>query len=143
MSEIVVDLASAIICFMSTCHPALVGDKTPIGAFSLTHYAVSEPQYGGDILSFAETDDYIFAIHRVIDVKGQRRKDRLQSNDSAQRINVTSGCINVSPEVYKLLLECCTNFSLVIRKINKDYNSLDEQSWEKQQDQPPEPQPVQ
>lgn len=113
--DILVDVAAALICFAATCHPALVGVETPRGEFQLTHYTTPDPGYGGDILSFKETSNDLYAIHRVIDVPGQQRLARLKSPDAERRNTITGGCINVEPVVYEELVKCCYASKLVIR----------------------------
>lgn len=113
---VVVDLTLATICFLGQCYPALVGPSTPKGEFSLTHQLVSSPGYGGDVLKFQEDSKYITAIHRVWTLRPhQRRLERLKSSDANMRKSVTDGCINVMPEVYDKLVDCCSNSSLVIK----------------------------
>ncbi len=113
--DVVVDIAAAIICFAATCHPVLVGAETPRGEFQLIHYSTTDRGYGGDILSFKETDDALYAIHRVIDVRGQRRPARLKSGSAKQRNRITGGCINVEPGVFDDLVKCCYGSKLVIK----------------------------
>ncbi len=97
------------------CHPVLVGVETPRGEFQLTHYTTPDPGYGGDILSFKETGDALYAIHRVIDVPGQQRLVRIKSTQVKRRTRITGGCINVEPEVYDELVRCCYRSKLVIK----------------------------
>jgi hypothetical protein len=113
--EVIVELAAAIICFATTCHPILVGAETPLGEFQLTHYSTSARGYGGDLLAFKETNKHLFAIHRVIDVPGQERLDRLKSPAVKRRSRITGGCINVEPTVYDELVKCCYASKLVIK----------------------------
>jgi hypothetical protein len=113
--DVFVDVAAAIICFAATCHPVLVGAGTPRGEFQLTHYTISAPRYGGDILSFKETSNDLYAIHRVIDVPGQQRLARLKSPDAKRRNMITGGCVNVEPPVYEELVKCCSASKLVIK----------------------------
>ncbi len=63
--DITVDIGAALICFMSTCYPALVGKDTPAGEYQLTHYTTTVPGYGGNLLVFKENAKYVWAIHRV------------------------------------------------------------------------------
>ena len=112
LPEVVVDVAAAIICFAATCHPVLVGNETPRGEFHLTHYSTKLRGYGGDLLAFKETDKYLYAIHRVIDVPGQQRLARLKNPDAKNRIAVTGGCINLEPGVYQELVKCCCGSKL-------------------------------
>jgi hypothetical protein len=113
--EVIVDIAAALICFAATCYPALVGVDTPRGEFQLTHYTTPDPGYGGDILSFKETKDHLYCIHRVIDVRGQQRLARLKSPDAKRRNKITGGCVNVDPGVYEELAKCCYASKLIIK----------------------------
>jgi hypothetical protein len=113
--EVLVDLAAAIICFASSCHPVLVGPETPRGEFQLTHYSTPIAIYKGDFLSFKETSDALYTIHRVVNVRGQERLARLKSPDPKRRIGITGGCVNVEPAVYEELVKCCSASKLVIK----------------------------
>lgn len=117
---IVVDLALATICFLqgtdAVCHNALVGPATPRGEFSLIQRMTKDPGYGGDVLQFDEDAKQVYAIHRVWTLKPeQKRLERLASPDPKQRNSITNGCINVSPEVYQQLLDCCIDHKLVVK----------------------------
>ena len=110
-------LAKALICFSGTCYPALVGSNTLPGEYPINKRYVLSEGYGGDVLQYRETDDMVYAIHRVWTLKPeQRRRERLQSDSPAMRRNVTNGCINVTEEVYEKLLDCCSNGTLVIKE---------------------------
>jgi hypothetical protein len=113
--DVIVDVAAAIICFASTCHPALVGKDTPKGEFQLTHYSTKDPGYGGDILVFKETETELFAIHRVLDLPGQQRLARLRSPYAEHRITITAGCVNIDPVVYEELVNCCYKSKVIIK----------------------------
>jgi hypothetical protein len=115
MSTVIVHLASALICFASQCYPALVGPKTPVGTFTLQHRKTTAPGYGGDVLAFAQDDAGVFAIHRVWLLRPQQRRlQRLQGADAEQRKSVTDGCINVMPEVYEKLIDCCSRAQVIV-----------------------------
>lgn len=102
---VVVFLASAMLCIGNQCYPALVGKDTPVGEYPLIRRFVQASGYGGDVMQFAEAPDGIMAIHRVwLRRPAERRLQRLASNDPSQRRAVTSGCINVMPEVYEALV---------------------------------------
>ena len=62
---VIVSLTMASICFMGSCYPALVGNNTPVGTFSLSQQQVLEPGYGGDVLVYQESSTSLWAIHRV------------------------------------------------------------------------------
>ena len=112
---IVVDIALAIICFSGTCHNALIGTKTPKGEYNMMHVYTEDPGYGGDVLVFKDTPEKFYALHRVWLLKpAQKRAQRLKSNDPKERV-ITSGCVNVSPEVYEEIVKCCSDQKLVIK----------------------------
>lgn len=113
--DVVVDVAAALICFASQCYPALVGDDTPRGQFALTPYTIQDPRYGGDLLVFKHGDGAVYAVHRVIDVPGQQRLARLRSPYAPHRITITAGCVNVDPEVYAKLYDCCSRGTIEIK----------------------------
>lgn len=105
-----------MICFQEMCYPALVGNKTPIGEFTLSHRSTVIPGYGGDILQFHEDKTTIYAVHRVLTTNPkQQREKRLRSKNPKDR-KITNGCVNVDPEVYKLLTECCVDSKISIIK---------------------------
>lgn len=114
---ITVSIASALICFLGSCYPALIGKNTPTGEFSVTQYSIDSPGYGGDLLVFTVKGSQIFAIHRVLDIPGQNRLGRLNSKDPKNRV-ITDGCVNVDPEVYRTLVDCCKGASLLISEKN-------------------------
>lgn len=112
LETVVVDIGAAIICFMSTCYPALVGTSTPTGEFQLTHYSTELKGYGGDLLVFQELDSSVFAIHRLLNI--QNRSERIKSQNPADHV-ITAGCINLDPTVYDLLVDCCSDSKVVIK----------------------------
>jgi hypothetical protein len=119
--SILVTLSLATICFTykgnNECHPALVGKNasTPVGEYTVARKRTKAPGYGGDILQFHETRDDVYAIHRVWLLKPeQRRMQRLKGNIIDDRY-VSAGCINVEPEVYTKLIDCCSNDRLTIK----------------------------
>ena len=113
--DVFVDIAFATICFASSCYPVLVGVETPRGEFQLQHYSTLTPGYGGDLLVFKDTGDSVFAIHRVLDIPGEQRIARLRSPYPRHRTMVTAGCVNVDPETYKLLMDCCYSSKVIIK----------------------------
>lgn len=114
--DVIVDVAAALICFASTCYPALVGNDTPKGEFQLTEYSTEEPGYGGNILAFKiDSQGQVYAIHRVLDIPNQQRLSRLRSPYAEHRITVTAGCVNVDPEVFDKLVDCCYNSKVIIK----------------------------
>jgi hypothetical protein len=113
--DVLVDIAAALICFSSTCYPVLVGKDTPTGQFQFTNYSTKEPGYGGNILLFKRENNMLFAVHRVLDLPGQQRPARLKSPNPAHRMTVTAGCVNVEPEVFDMLVDCCSNSKVTIK----------------------------
>lgn len=113
--SVVVNLATATICFLGQCFPALVGDSTLPGTYQLIQrYTLSEG-YGGNVLKYDETPDLVMSIHRVYTRNPrQRRLERLRSDNPEDRKFITDGCINVDPAVYDLLWECCSRSTLTI-----------------------------
>jgi len=106
----------AVICFLGECHPALIGKDTPKGDFPLSYISTTLPGYGGNVLMFNEDTDGIFAIHRVYTLNpAERRIQRLKQADPSKRV-ITKGCINVMPEVYEKLVDCCANGRVEIRR---------------------------
>lgn len=94
----------------------MVGPTTPPGIYVLKQYTTEAPDYtfGGDLLVFKEDNDDVWAIHRVINIPGEHREQRLQSGNISKRRNITHGCINIDPEVYKELVDCCSNSKLYV-----------------------------
>lgn len=110
-------LASALICFQGECHPALVGKDTNPGSYTLAPRITKDPGYGGDVLQYDRIPGLVYAIHRVWTLNpSQRRVERLQSSNPSERQNVTNGCVNVMPDVYDKLRECCSHSTLVIKQ---------------------------
>lgn len=113
---VIVDVTLALICFAGQCHPALVGTDTPRGEFQMTHAETDWPGYGGDVLMFRHTAKGVSAIHRTYTLgNAQHRERRIRSDNPADRRGITAGCVNVTPEVYEQLLDCCSNQKLIIK----------------------------
>jgi hypothetical protein len=119
--SIIVSITLATICFTyngtEECHPALLGKNsaTPVGEYTLQRRYTDTPGYGGDILQFHETANAVYAIHRVwLLSPAQHRLERLKSDKVKDKF-ITSGCINVEPEVYEKLIDCCSSEQLMIR----------------------------
>ena len=125
MIEIVVSLSAATICFLSQCHPVLVGRETPTGVFPLQHVKVTDPYYAedpysreiGDGLAFAKDEKGVpFMVHRVyLGKPSQERDKRIASPIVSYRKNITDGCVNVSRPVFRSLLDCCSKGNAQIR----------------------------
>jgi len=112
---VVVKLAAALICFSGQCHPVLVGKDTPVGRFRIAQRMVLAEGYGGDVLMFSEDPRSVLAIHRVWNGRpSERRAQRIASQNAAVRRGITGGCVNVTPEVYAALVDCCSTSVLEI-----------------------------
>lgn len=118
---ILISIALATICFTyngtEECHPVLLGknNPTPTGSFTVQQRMTSTPGYGGDILQFHETADGLYAIHRLwLLSPKQNRQERIKSKNVADRY-ISGGCVNVEPEVYEKLIDCCSNEKLIIK----------------------------
>jgi hypothetical protein len=118
---VIVTLALATICFITNgieeCHPVLLGKKppTPMGQYQLIRRITKDLGYGGDVLQFFETKDDVYAIHRIWLLNPeQRRLERLNSKDIKDHY-ISNGCINVAPDVYDKLVDCCSSGQLIIK----------------------------
>jgi hypothetical protein len=110
-------LSAALICFSGQCHHALVGPATPTGEYPLRHVPTTLNGYGGDVMGFAQDKGGMYAVHRVwLLSPKQHRRERLASDNPADRRSITNGCINVDPVVYQTLVDCCTNATIVIKE---------------------------
>jgi len=98
-------LSKALLCLATQCWPVLIGSATPgPGEYPLAQRITSDPGYGGDVLQFAETNDTVYAIHRVWTLRPEeRRRERLKNPDPKARF-VTKGCVNVDEAVYNVLI---------------------------------------
>lgn len=114
---VIVNLTMALICFgvPVKCEPILYGKETPVGVYNMVNRNVLHPGYGGDVLQYFEDEKQVYAIHRIwlLNPK-QHRLERLANPDPKQHM-ITDGCINVMPEVYEELKNCCSNETLVIQ----------------------------
>lgn len=103
--KVIVDTSKAELCFADDkqCHPVLIGKTTPKGTFDMTLSRTSKPGYGGEVIGFKQEGDFLFALHRVWNLKpAERRNERIASSVVADRI-MTNGCINVTDSVYDKL----------------------------------------
>jgi len=126
MLSVVVDIALATLCIITPpqyegfeptqeCYPVLIGNDTPRGEFDLQQRLVESPGYGGDVLQFKESDNMIYAIHRVwLGRPWEKREERLKSGNIKYR-RITMGCINVDPVVYQKLMDCCSTSKLTVK----------------------------
>ncbi len=119
--SIFVSITLATICFTynnaQECHPVLLGKTipTPNGQYQVIRRFTNQPGYGGDVLQFKESNNMIFAIHRLwLLSPAEQREKRIKSNYIPGRF-ITNGCINVEPFVYEKLVECCSNDTLTIQ----------------------------
>jgi len=113
--QVRVDRAKAEICTPAWCAPVLIGTHLKAGVFPIQHARVLAPGYGGDVLAFdTRIDGVPLAIHRVWTLRPeQRRIERLQG-PVAGRLGITGGCINVMPDVYARLVDCCSKGMVVV-----------------------------
>ncbi len=110
---VTVKISLATICFLGQCYPALVGEDTPVGVYSLNKRVVLSEGYGGDVLQFhSDKDNRIFAIHRPYKNDKIDRQKLLFTLFSNRYI--TKGCINVDETVYAKLWEQSHKVQLVI-----------------------------
>ncbi len=111
---VTVFLSKALICIAGQCFSALVGADTPAGEFTMYKRIVQDPAYKGSVIQFSETEQHVFAIHRVWTQRpAEKRQERIASSNVAQRF-ITKGCINVTDEVFNTLLDCCQGQTLRI-----------------------------
>lgn len=111
---ITVSLAAAVICFMNHCYPALIGTQTPVGTYTMIRRYTEQSGYGGDVLQFHETDNSVYAVHRVWTQNLTEQREKRLAHGSVRDRIITGGCINVSYEVYSKLLECCVSEKIII-----------------------------
>lgn len=108
-------LAKALICFAGSCYPALIGQNTLPGTYQLQPRIVLAEGYNNSVLQYREDETTVYAIHKVwTQIPSENRIKRLQSGRLSDRMGVTKGCINVSEEVYDLLMDCCSHQTLTI-----------------------------
>lgn len=114
---VTVNLTAATICFLGACFPALVGKSatpTPVGEYQIIQRFTEQAGYSGDVLQFQETTEQVYSIHRIWLLNPiQKRPQRLASKKVSDKF-ITNGCINVAPEVYDKLVDCCKDATLVI-----------------------------
>lgn len=116
MTGVTVFLSKALLCVSAQCWPVLVGVDTPTGTFTLQQRFTVDAGYGGDVLQFHETNDTVYAVHRVWTLRPQeRREQRLRDPDPARRV-ITKGCVNVDPVLYDWLAAHHRGATMVIVK---------------------------
>ena len=114
--DIVVHIGAALLCFAQQCHPVLIGNDTPVGEFVIRQRIVSDPLYGGSVLQFTETEDTVYAIHKIWNGRPkEKRFDRIKSKNPKD-LHITHGCINVDESVYNELVNNYQGSRLVIQK---------------------------
>jgi hypothetical protein len=97
VADVTLILSKALICFAQMCHPAVIGTDTLEGTYPLIQrHMVS----GEDVLKYRQIGKDVYSIHRTLP-----GRDRLLTSSPASRRHVSKGCINVSNEVYSLLLD--------------------------------------
>ena len=112
---VLVTLATATICFLNQCHPILFGKATPVGEFQLQLRLTDSVGYGGDVIQFYEDDTSVMAIHRLWRLSPAQHRDERILSPNPKDHEISGGCINVEPEVYEQLKNCCSNDHLTIR----------------------------
>lgn len=110
--DVVVFLSKAVICFSGVCHPVLVGADTPTGFFQLQPRQVISAGYGDDVLVFTENETTWWGIHRTY--KNLPARAAAYDKPASQRRYISAGCINVQPEIYAQLIDCCSTDTLEI-----------------------------
>lgn len=116
MGIVVVKLSAALICFAQQCAPILYGSDTPTGTFQMQPRKVASAGYDGEVLEFAEDKRYVWAIHRVwTGNPNQMRMYRIHTQTPNDN-KITMGCINILPETYVALRDCCSNATLRIEQ---------------------------
>lgn len=118
-----VDTTKATVCIKNDCWPALIGYDTPRGTYPLERVGISAGGYGGDVLAFKRATgaryanrNVWYAVHRVYRQRPeQRRVERLNSGRVSDRLGVSLGCVNVMPNVYDLIVDCCANGTIVLK----------------------------
>ncbi len=118
---VIISIALATICFTyngnDECHPVLLGknSQTPIGEYQLRKRITADKGYGGDVIQFHEDENGVYAIHRIWLLNPeQKRRERLNSENVKDRY-ISSGCVNVSEDVYDKLMDCCSYDHLTIK----------------------------
>jgi hypothetical protein len=114
MDVVTIFIAKAVICFGGTCHPALVGDRTEPGTYSMNILYTQQPGYGGDVLVFDEKEHSRRAIHRTYTLDRRRNREVLYDGTTPDERTVTAGCVNVEPELYEELRDNYRNLPLII-----------------------------
>ena len=109
---VTVKTSLAVICFLGQCYPALVGETTPFGTYTLTKRYVVSDGYEGNVLQFHSEDNKVYAIHRPYKNEKVDRQKLLFT--TFQNRYITKGCINVDEAVYSKLWEQSTKIKLVI-----------------------------
>jgi L,D-transpeptidase catalytic domain len=87
------------------------GTETPVGVYVLEK--AFSTRLNKNILIFRKDEDGVFAIHPVVDVKGQNRQARLQSV-SVDDNRISNGCINISQEAFEKLWNTKQNLILQV-----------------------------
>jgi hypothetical protein len=49
MDVVTIFIAKALICFGGTCHPVLLGERTPTGVYNMSILYTQQPGYGGEV----------------------------------------------------------------------------------------------
>lgn len=105
----------AVICFLGQCYPALVGEATPNGEYTLNKRKVVSEGYGGDVLQFYTNNEYVYAIHRPYSLDKKRDRDKMLMQSPSSQRTMTKGCINVQSSVYDILYQNSQKIKLIIQ----------------------------
>ena len=114
--DVTINIAAAVLCIAQQCFPVLIGKDTPVGEFTVIKREVLDPNYRGHILQFKETENEVFAIHRIWNGKPQQKRfSRIKSNNPSDRF-ITGGCVNVEDDLFELLTTNHQDLRLTINK---------------------------
>lgn len=103
--SVILFLSAAMLCFGGQCHPALVGQNTPTGSYTVVKGSITAPGYpSGKFASFARLPSGVpLGIHPTYtNDPAQHREWRLHHDDPELRV-ISNGCINVDEVVYDQL----------------------------------------
>lgn len=112
--DVVIYLGKALICFANLCHPALIGDDTRVGQYTMAVLETSQPGYGGDVLMYDGNEEEWYAVHRTYTRDRRRDRSVLYDGTTPAQRRVTAGCVNVEPEIYDQLRRDYSTSRLVI-----------------------------
>lgn len=88
------------VAFNSNAIFGKTGTETPVGIYMLEK--AYSTRLKRNMLVFRKEDDGVYAIHSVIEVKGQNRQARLDSTTPVDN-RISNGCINIPQNVFDKL----------------------------------------